>query len=296
MRLTAVALAATVGALALIGAASTSAQQSGASLQLAGVPATLAVPGSFTMTVSGSTGAASNASIYEIYGPARCATSVDAQLEASPDESLLSPEADKVPASGLAGTFAIRAHGLGEAVSSPGVYTVCVFMEALEEPEAEEGSEEETVIAVVSATFAVLPAAGATPITTARDGVRRCAAPPVKGRRSRAARKAIGGARCSVVPRCVVPHIRGRRLRSAESAIARAHCAVGEITRASSRHVRAGRVIWQSRRAGSSLPRGTRIGLLISRGTSRRSPSSSVCAGASHRRRHPPRCPKHGRG
>ncbi len=292
MRLTAVALAACAGAVALIGAASTSAQQTGASLQLAGVPARLAVPGSFTMTVSGSTGDASHASIYEIYGPAPCAASVDAQLEASPEESLLSPEAEEVPASGLAGTFTIRARGVGEAVSAPGLYSVCVFMEALEEPETEEGTEEEAVIAVASASFSVLPAAGGGPAaTTVRDGLRRCAPPPT-GRRSRAHRSPSGGARCSAVPRCVVPHIRGRRLRSAEEAIARAHCAVGEIRRARSGHVRRGRVLWQSRRAGRSLPRGARVGLLISEGARRRAPSRSACTGASHPRLHPPRCPK----
>jgi hypothetical protein len=241
MRLIALALAASAGALALGGAASTSAQQTGASLQLAGVPERLVVPGSFTMTVSGSTGAASHASIYEIYGPAPCAASVDAQLEASPEESLLSPEAEEVPASGLTGTFTLRSHGLGEAVSGPGAYSVCVFMEALEEPETEEGSEEEAVIAVASASFAVLPGAGGAPAAaTVPDGVRRCATLP-SGRRSGAHRLATGRARCSAVPRCVVPHVRGRRLRSAEEAIARAHCAVGKIRRALSGHVRRGR-------------------------------------------------------
>src|SRR5271166_5254470 len=137
MRLTAIAVAA-AGAVALVGTPSTSAQQAGASLQLAGVPARLTLPGSFMMTVSGSTGSSSPASIYTIYGPAPCAASVDAQLLSSPEESLLSPEADEVPAAGLAGAFAIHARGLGEDLSSPGLYTVCVFMEAPEEPEAGE--------------------------------------------------------------------------------------------------------------------------------------------------------------
>ena len=286
MRLTPVALVAAVAALGSVGAASTSAQQTGVSLELAGVPARLTLPGSFTTTVSGSTGTASPASIYEIYGPAPCASSVDAQLEASPEESLLGPEADEVPAYGLAGAFTIRAHGVGEALSGPGLYSVCVFMEALEEPEPEEGAEEESVIAVASASFAVLPApAGSSPTAITRGAVRRCARPRIGGRRSRSARKPIRGARCLIAPRCVVPHIRGRRLRSAEIAIARAHCAVGEVRRAGSRHVRRGRVLWQSRRAGSSLPTGTRVGFLLSAGVSRGSAPARICAGASHPRR-----------
>jgi hypothetical protein len=275
MRLTPIALAATVGALALLGTARSSAAQTGASLQLAGVPARLTVPGSFTMTVSGSTGSASPASIYTTYGPAPCAATVDAQLLMSPEESLLSPEADEVPALGLAGAFSIHAHGLGGDLSSPGLYTVCVFMEAPEEPESEEGSEEEDVIAVASATFAVLPAtAGSSAAATPHGAVRRCAAPRVRGRRRRSAGKVIARTRCSVPPRCIVPHIRGRRLRSAERAIARAHCAVGGIRMAGSRHVRRGRIVWQSRRAGRSLPTGTRVGFVISAGVSRRSRST----------------------
>jgi hypothetical protein len=271
MRPTTVGVAATVGALALVGAASSSAQQAGAWLQIEGVPATLTVPGSFTMTVSGSAGTASPASVYEIYGPAPCAATVDAQLVASPDESLLGPEAAEVPAFGLAGAFTIHAHGLGEALSSPGLYTVCAFMEAPEEPESGEDSEEENVIAVASATFTVLPTAGGSSHgTTTRGGARRCVVPHIGGSRARSARKAIARGHCSLPPTCVVPHIRGRRLKSAERAIARAHCAVGRIRRAGSRRVRKGRVLWQGRRAGSSLPGGTRVGLVISAGVSRR--------------------------
>jgi len=291
MRLTAIAVAATAGAVALAGAASTSAQQTGASLELAGVPASLTVPGSFTMTVSGSTGTTSSASIYPIYGPAPCAATVDAQLAASPDEVLLSPEADEVPASGLAGAFAVHAHGLGEAVGGPGLYTVCVFMEALAESEAGEASEEEEVIAVASATFVVPPSvAGTSPTTVTRGGASRCLAPRGRGRRAGRAERATGRAHCSVVPRCVVPHIRGRRQRSAENALARAHCAVGEVKMAGSRHVRKGRVIWQSRRAGSSLPIRTRVAFVVSEGVSRRSRSTRVCAGASHPRSHRSGC------
>ncbi len=281
MRLTPIALAATGSALALLGAATSSAAQTGASLQLAGVPARLTLPGSFTMTVSGSTGSSSPASIYTIYGRAPCAATVDAQLLTSPEESLLSSEADEVPALGLSGAFTIHAHGLGGGLSGPGLYTVCVFMEAPEEPESEEGSEAEAVIAVASATFAVLPAtAGSSAAAKSDGGLRRCIVQRAGGRRRRSAGKAIARAHCSVPPRCIVPHIRGRRLGSAERAIARAHCGLGRIRRARSRHVRSGRILWQSRRAGRSLPSGTRVGFVISAGVSRRSRSTGVCAGA----------------
>jgi hypothetical protein len=291
MRLTPVAVAASVGAFALIAAAGTSAQPTGASLELTGVPVSLALPASFTMTVSGSTGSASGAAIYEIYGPAQCAASVDAQLEASPEEFLLTPEAGEAPASGLAGAFTLHAHGLGEALSAPGLYSVCVFMEALQEPEPEEGSEEEDVIAVASASFtARTSAAGTAPRT--RSAVRSCLALRTRGRRSRAGGKPRRGARCSAAPRCIVPHIRGRRLRSAVRAIARAHCALGRVRRAGSRHVRRGRVLWQSRRAGRSLPPATRIGLVVSAGTRRHSRPARVCVRAPHARSHRAGCPK----
>jgi hypothetical protein len=269
MRLTSVSLAVALGACALTGAASTSAQPAGPSLQLSGVPARLTIPGSFTMTVSGSTGNTADASVYSIYGPAPCAASVEAQLVSNPYESLVSPEAGEVPPLGLAGTFTVHAGGLGEAVSSPGLYTVCVFMEASEEPEAGETSEEPELVAEASATFTALAAPGgaSSAATTGRRAVRRC----------------------------VVPHLRGRRLRSAEIAIARAHCALGRVRRVGARHARRGRVVWQSRRAGRSLPRGTRVGLVVGTGVGRRSPPIRSCARARHPGRHRLRCARDGR-
>jgi hypothetical protein len=241
--LSALPLVLSVGALAFLGApASAFAQEAGASLELAGVPATLALPGSFTITVSGSTGAASNAALDIIYGPAPCAASAEAQLEANPEEFLASPAAYELPALGFAGPFSVQAPGVGQQLSSPGVYTVCVFMEVSEEPEAVEPSEEEgeRLVAVASATFTVLsPPTGTSPAAVTTRG-----APS----------------------RCVVPHVKGMRLRVAERAIRRAHCAVGRVRRASSRHVRKGQVIWQSRRAGRPLPQGAKVGLLVSEG------------------------------
>ncbi len=230
-------LAGAFALLASFGAASASAQDAGASLQLRGVPATLAPPASFPIVVSGSTGAASDGAVYAIYGPAPCAATVETQLQASPDEVLATAEANEAPPLGFDGSFIVRARGIGSGVSSPGLYTVCVFMEASEEVEP---AEEESLIAVASATFTVLGP---------RTGASRAAAP----RRARATR-------------CVVPHLRGRRLNAAKTAIRQAHCALGSIRRTHSRHVRRGRVIWQSRTAGRRLPRSTKVSVLLSMG------------------------------
>jgi hypothetical protein len=291
------AVVAVLSGLALTGAASASAQEAPASLGLAGVPATLTIPGTFTLAVTGSTGITSHASIYPVYGPAPCAATIEAQLEAGPEEFIASLDPEQVPPFGFTGSFAVDADGLGEAVSSPGIYTVCVFMEAPEESEAAEASEEEeSTIAVASATFRALPAlTGTTPTPMPKGRVKRCVAPHVKGGGPRSGRKAVARAHCALVRRCIVPHIRGRRLKSALKAIRRAHCALGRVESARSKRVKKGRVTWQSRRAGTSLPRGTGVNLLISSGVSRRAPSARTCARAPDARGHRLRCPKDGR-
>jgi hypothetical protein len=293
------AVVAAMSGLALTGATGASGQEAPASLGLAGVPATLTIPGTFTLAVTGSTGTTSHASIYPVYGPAPCAATVEAQLEASPEEFIASLDGEQVPPFGFTGSFAVDADGLGQALSSPGIYTVCVFMEAPEESEAaeaSEASEEESVIAVASATFRVLPAlTGTAPAPTPKGRVKRCVAPRVKGRSPRSGRKALARAQCALVRRCVVPHIRGRRLKSALKAIRRAHCALGRVESTRSKRAEKGRVTWQSRRAGTSLPRGTGVSLLISSGVSRRAPSARACARAPDGRRHRLRCSEDGR-
>jgi PASTA domain len=67
------------------------------------------------------------------------------------------------------------------------------------------------------------------------------------------------------VVRCVVPRLAGKTLAAARTALARSRCALGRVTRRRSR-VRRGRVVAQSRRPGTRLARGTRIGLTLSRG------------------------------
>jgi hypothetical protein len=241
---TAVPLIALLGAL--IGAAGASAQETGASLALSGVPGTITLPSSFTMTVSGSTGGASDAVIYPVYGPAPCAATLEAQLAAGPDEVLTRLELNEGTVPGLTGAFAIQVQGIGKAVSSPGQYSVCVFMEASAEPEAVEALEEEQLIAAASGTFTVLPSLTSMAPTINLAG--------------------LLGIRPAGGIRCVVPRVRGRKLDPARRLLVRAHCAVGRVRRVRSKHVQKGRVISQSRRAGRSLPGGAEVGLLISAG------------------------------
>ena len=242
--LTAIPLIVLLGVL--IGAADSSAQEIGASLAVFGVPATITIPSSFTLTISGSTGGASHAVIYPIYGPAPCAATVEAQLAASPSEVLTRLEINEGPSPGLTGAFAIQVQGIGEVASGPGQYTVCVFMEASAEPEAIEALEEEQLIAAASGTFTVLPS-----LTSMSPGGNL--AVPLGIRRA-------GGTRC------VVPRVRGRELDRARRLLVSAHCAVGRVRKARSKHVRRGRVISQSHRPGKSLRDGAKVGLLISIG------------------------------
>lgn len=71
------------------------------------------------------------------------------------------------------------------------------------------------------------------------------------------------------VRRCVVPNVRGQSLRQAKAAIRRARCATGRVRKAFSGSVRRGRVISQRPRAGTRLPRGTKVNLVMSKGRKR---------------------------
>jgi len=63
--------------------------------------------------------------------------------------------------------------------------------------------------------------------------------------------------------RCVVPRVIGMTLRRARAVIRARHCSVGRVTRVRSRRV--GRVIRQSPRGGTRLPRGGRVSLGVGR-------------------------------
>ena len=69
--------------------------------------------------------------------------------------------------------------------------------------------------------------------------------------------------------RCVVPKVTGKTVAQARRALIAKSCALGRVAQAYSGKVKRGRVIKQSRRAGSRLSRGTRVNLLVSRGRRR---------------------------
>lgn len=66
-------------------------------------------------------------------------------------------------------------------------------------------------------------------------------------------------------PACVVPKLKGKRLRAAKRALIRAHCRAGKVTRKYSR-VRRGRVISQKPKAGRHLRAGAKVRLVVSKG------------------------------
>ena len=68
-------------------------------------------------------------------------------------------------------------------------------------------------------------------------------------------------------PRCRVPRVVGLTLVKARALLRRNRCATGRVRYAASHSVRRGRVIAQSRRAGTRAVVGTRVGLTVSRGS-----------------------------
>jgi Subtilase family/PASTA domain len=64
---------------------------------------------------------------------------------------------------------------------------------------------------------------------------------------------------------CVVPRVTGKTLAAARTALARSRCALGRVRKRRSR-VRKGHVVAQSVRPGTRRPRGSRVGLTLSRG------------------------------
>jgi PASTA domain len=69
-----------------------------------------------------------------------------------------------------------------------------------------------------------------------------------------------------VVRRCVVPNVKGKTLAKAKAALKARGCATGKVKRAFSGKVKKGRVIQQSKRAGSRHPVKTKVGLTVSKG------------------------------
>jgi len=69
--------------------------------------------------------------------------------------------------------------------------------------------------------------------------------------------------------KCKVPNVVGKTLAAAKAAIARAHCKTGTVSYASSKKIKKGLVISQSRRAGLTVAKNSKINLVISRGKKR---------------------------
>jgi hypothetical protein len=70
-------------------------------------------------------------------------------------------------------------------------------------------------------------------------------------------------------PRCVVPRVVGKTLARAKATIEKRHCRAGSTARAFSRKMPTGRVLSQRPRAGTLLPNGGRVNLVVSRGRRR---------------------------
>jgi lysophospholipase L1-like esterase len=92
--------------------------------------------------------------------------------------------------------------------------------------------------------------------------------------------KAFGGAATPTTPpppppppppaaRCSVPSVKGKTLAAAAQAITAGHCSTGNISRAYSKTVKKGRVISQKPGPGASLPNGSKVALVVSRGKKR---------------------------
>jgi PASTA domain/FG-GAP-like repeat len=65
---------------------------------------------------------------------------------------------------------------------------------------------------------------------------------------------------------CGVPNVRAKTLPAAKRTLARARCRLGMIRRAYSKFVKKGRVISQKPKAGTVLPNGGEVAVLVSRG------------------------------
>jgi len=64
---------------------------------------------------------------------------------------------------------------------------------------------------------------------------------------------------------CLVPKVTGKPLARAKRALAKAHCSVGKVTHAYSR-VKSGVVLAQKPTPGKRLPKGAKVGLVVSKG------------------------------
>ena len=66
-------------------------------------------------------------------------------------------------------------------------------------------------------------------------------------------------------PVCTVPKLKKKKLKAAKKLLKRAHCAVGKVKKKKSKSRLHGRVLKQSKKAGTVLPAGTKIRLTVGR-------------------------------
>jgi len=67
-------------------------------------------------------------------------------------------------------------------------------------------------------------------------------------------------------PTCVVPRLKGKKVKAARKALTKAHCGVGKVKRSFSGKVKKGRVIKQGPKPGKVLPAGGKVRITISKG------------------------------
>ena len=65
---------------------------------------------------------------------------------------------------------------------------------------------------------------------------------------------------------CVIPNLKGKTTAAAKKALAKAHCRLGKAKTAKSKTVKKGRIIRTGKKAGTSLPPDTAIGVIVSKG------------------------------
>ena len=77
--------------------------------------------------------------------------------------------------------------------------------------------------------------------------------------------KASGGGTGGGATACVVPRLLGKPLAAAERATRAAHCSVGKVSKRKGNRSSRGKVVSESPRAGSRLPAGAKIRLVVGR-------------------------------
>jgi hypothetical protein len=66
-------------------------------------------------------------------------------------------------------------------------------------------------------------------------------------------------------PPCLVPKLAGKRVAAARNALAAAHCALGKVTKRKASKKKSGRVLSQKPKAGTRLPAGSRVSVVVGR-------------------------------